>query len=127
MKAMRKHRIDLAAKVRCPHCYQPNTPAERDEFKAWRASKGPIQTPIRPPRPGNPHHHGKELAKALEEALEVVREQRDELWSSYAVKGDISNASEDERRRYYALVEKIRRFEAILAKRKKNVDMEAAV
>jgi hypothetical protein len=61
--ALRQFRRAVVESRKCPACYHPSSPEEREDFKRWRKDRGQMQR-----RRGNPHGT---KPKAVEELLEA--------------------------------------------------------
>lgn len=70
--ALRQFRRAVVESRKCPACYHPSSPAEREDYKQWRKDRGQMQR-----RRGNPHGtKPKTAAELLEAALPYLRELR---------------------------------------------------
>jgi hypothetical protein len=72
---LRRYRFQILQNQKCPHCYHPSTPEEREEFRQWRASRGPMQEGFRTlPGKGSPiAKREKALRDVLRPAVEWLR------------------------------------------------------
>jgi hypothetical protein len=77
--AMRRYRFQILQNQKCPHCYHPSSEAEREEFRQWRAGKGPMQEFFREAQGrGNfAWQREKQLRTALREAVSALRAERE--------------------------------------------------
>jgi hypothetical protein len=84
--AMRRYRFQVLQNQKCPHCYHPSSEAEREEFRQWRAGKGPMQEFFREAQGrGNfAWQREKQLRKALKAVTDALQCQLNIIISSYA-------------------------------------------
>lgn len=71
--ALRRHRLAILNSGKCPHCYHPSTPAEWEEFREWRKSKGAMQQFMRPDHGNKLKGEVNALREGLQEALDELR------------------------------------------------------
>jgi predicted nucleic acid-binding Zn ribbon protein len=85
--AMRRYRFQILQNQKCPHCYHPSSEKEREEFRQWRASKGPMQEFFREAQGrGNfAWQREKALRSALKAALELLAQWEKGSFEEYAV------------------------------------------
>lgn len=77
---LRRYRWHVLKGQKCPHCLHPSTPAEWEEYRQWRASRGPLQQFMRQEGRGNlVWKREKQMRIALRDCLEVLRSYRDEI------------------------------------------------
>jgi hypothetical protein len=78
--ALRRFRREVLMTGKCPHCLHPATAEERERFRKWRISEG------RKAQRGNPHTGAKEkrLAIAMGDALQVLKERREEFAQAHS-------------------------------------------
>lgn len=127
--AMRRYRFQILQNQKCPHCYHPSSEKEREEFRQWRASKGPMQEFFREAQGrGNfAWQREKQLRTALREAVSALRAEREGFCQEQGVesieglkwRAAIDAISQEG---LYPRTERIERFEELLAPRKKKVD-----
>jgi predicted nucleic acid-binding Zn ribbon protein len=125
--AMRRYRFQILQNQKCPHCYHPSSEKEREEFRQWRASKGPMQEFFREAQGrGNfAWQREKQLRTALREAVSALRSEREGFCQERGIDSmeglqwraaidAISQEGLDPR------TGRIERFEELLAPRKKK-------
>lgn len=139
--ALRRYRWSILKNQKCPHCLHPSSPAEWEEYRAWRASRGSnVQQFMREP-------HGlkvrAELRRALVDAVELLARVREGILARYGATSkegllapeQVDQAEwEEERKTQYAidfneeatLAGKIREISTLLESRKKLVDASVA-
>jgi hypothetical protein len=78
---LRRYRFQILQNQKCPHCYHPSTPEEREEFRQWRASRGPMQEGFRTlPGKGSPiAKREKALREVLRSAVAILQAVREVL------------------------------------------------
>jgi hypothetical protein len=68
---LKQYNEDQVALTKCPHCYHPSTPEEREDFKNWRRSRGELHD-----RRGRPRQTNEEkFRKALLETETQLRSE----------------------------------------------------
>ena len=73
--------------MRCPACLRPSSEAEREEFRQWRRTMGPLQSFLPTYRGnGSSHAHMAELRKALAGVLVWLKEDLAEVLDSNGLK-----------------------------------------
>jgi hypothetical protein len=87
--AMRRYRFQILQNQKCPHCYHPSSEKEREEFRQWRAGKGPMQEFFREAQGrGNfAWQREKVLRSALREAVGVLRGELDGILQRHTTEG----------------------------------------
>lgn len=86
LKQFRKMTIEVR---KCPTCYHPSTPEEREDFKQWRKERGQIQR-----RRGNPHGRKPKTALELLEATLPFLETLKVMVDNQEPSGDPKHAKE---------------------------------
>lgn len=82
---MRRYRFQILKTQKCPHCYHPSTPAEWEEYRQWRAARGPMQAFMRLPGRGNlAWKREKTLRDALKAAVGALKAELAVILRSYA-------------------------------------------
>lgn len=127
---MRRYRFQILQNQKCPHCYHPSSEEEREQFRQWRAGRGPMQEFFREEQGrGNlAWQREKILRAALREAVSALRVEREAFCQERGIESmeglkwravidAIGQEGLDLR------TERIERFEELLAPRKKKVDM----
>lgn len=61
----------LQSKIRCSSCGRPSTPAEREDFKAWRAARGEVLKSIGRGAPRKTRE--KQLEAGIKEVIETMK------------------------------------------------------
>lgn len=91
--ALKQWRRAVLESKKCPACYHPSTPEEREDFRQWRRERGQIQR-----RAGNPHgKKPKTAGELLDAGLPLLREVRDMLKQS-----DFPGADSDWSKQFYS-------------------------
>jgi predicted nucleic acid-binding Zn ribbon protein len=134
---MRRYRFQVLKNQKCPHCLHPSTPAEWEEYRTWRASRGPLQKSMgqaaaRQASRGNlVWKREKALREMLRAAVAALRNELEVIIASHAIRSmeglqappELSPEGE-------ALALPLRKIisdaETLLALPKKPVDMNAA-
>jgi len=121
--AMRRYRFQILQNQKCPHCYHPSSEAEREEFREWRAGKGPMQEFFREAQGrGNfAWQREKQLRTALREAVGGLKREKDAILYGHVTSkmepmGSVAYETMSE-----ALDKQIVDFEALLIPPKKKV------
>jgi hypothetical protein len=132
-KKLRVWRARLSEGKRCPMCYRPCTEGEKASWRKWRSEYGPLQTFLNGYKGnGNLHTQANELRKALTEALDALRKQRDEYAQAEGVtliEGQLSgeNVPEGAMQNLQELTDRIDRLALVLtsgSKRAKKVFLD---
>ena len=71
----------------CPHCLHPASPAEREEFRRWRADRGNVKS-AEPVRRDGSIAHKQDLERALKAAVKLLEAERDRIADGRCVKGE---------------------------------------
>ena len=83
-KVLRKFREYNLKRTRCPACYHPSTPSERQDFIAWRKARGDR----REGRGRPPLSREKNLRIALQSAVDLLKAHRAVVLDSNCNKDD---------------------------------------
>jgi predicted nucleic acid-binding Zn ribbon protein len=76
---MRRYRFQILKTQKCPHCYHPSSPAERESWLLWRKSRGSdMQAFIREP-------HGRKIRTELRAAAALLTIFRDRILTQHGV------------------------------------------
>lgn len=129
---MRRYRFQILKTQKCPHCYHPSSPAEWEDYRQWRASRGPMQAFMQLPGRGNlASKRESELRKALVEAVAVAQEEMRRILDGGAMEtmegvkdpGTLEGIALQD---YEKLSEQVNRWQALASLKKKVLDMEGA-
>ena len=129
---LRRYRWQILKNQKCPHCLHPSSPAEWEEYRQWRQSRGHLRTFMQRPGRGNlTRKREKALRDVLRAAVGALKGELAVILESYCEEGveglPVRSSLSSEGAVLALPLEKlIERSEALLDPQKNLVDAEGA-